>query len=903
MKQYELPQPLQAFWSVEAEELMHSLGAGRGGLTHVEARRRIKLYGPNLLKSTKRMDALTLLLAQFRSPLIIILLLAAVLSFFFHEPVDALIIIGIVLLSGLLGFWQEKRAADAVAKLLAVVQVKAEVLRDGTPVELALEEIVPGDVVLLNAGDLIPGDCLILESKDLFVDEAALTGESFPAEKGGGVVKADTPLAHRTNTLFMGTHVISGSATAFVALTGARTEFGDVAERLHLRPAEAEFERGIRRFGYLLTEVTMVLVIIIFGISVYLERHLLDSFLFALALAVGLIPELLPAIISINLAVGAIHMARRKVIVKQLAAIENFGSMNLLCADKTGTLTEGVVRLHAALDVSGGERGKALFYAYLNASYESGFTNPIDEAIRTHRQFDLSDSEKLDEVPYDFIRKRLSVLVKREGAHLMLTKGALRNVLEVCRLVEMPDGKLEDVSRLGEQLESRFEDLSLQGFRTLGLAYKVLDSSLSRISKTDEADMVFLGFLVFFDPSKAGISETVKNLKELGIELKMITGDNRVVAMNVARQVKNASPRLLTGTELHRMSDDALCRRAVDVDVFAEVEPSQKERIILALRKSGNVVGYLGDGINDASALHAADVGISVNSAVDVAKEAASIVLLEKDLNVLLDGVREGRTTFANTLKYVYMTTSANFGNMFSMAAAALYLPFLPLLPKQILLNNFLTDFPAMAIATDRVDRELVLRPRRWDIKFIRDFMVAFGAVSSLFDFLTFGTLLFILRATPDEFRTGWFLESVMTELLIVPVIRTWKPFYRSRPSRLLLVATAIVFGLTFTLPYFGPTSRLLGFSPLPLSFLILLIVITTLYLIASEMTKKFFYKRLGMGAESVVVRKPIGGGESSLVRDGKRRDSISRSALARKPSHQLQAQEPARPSSRSERP
>jgi Mg2+-importing ATPase len=842
-------QPRHAFWSVAAEELKRQLGAGPGGLAGVEARRRIKRYGPNHLKPVKRADTLTLLLAQFGSPLIIILLLAAALSFFFRETTDAVIIIAIVLLSGLLGFWQEKRAADAVAKLLAVVRVNVQVLRDGSPREVALEEVVPGDVLLLSAGDIIPADCLILESKDLYVDEAALTGESFPEEKRAGTLLAETPLGARSNALFMGTHVISGSARALAALTGMETEFGRVSERLRGRPAEAEFERGIRRFGYLLTEVTLVMVVAIFGVSALLERPILDSFLFALALAVGLIPELLPAIISINLAAGAVHMARRKVIVKQLASIENFGSMNVLCVDKTGTLTEGVVRLHSALDAAGVEGEKALLYAYLNASFESGFTNPIDEAVRARGGFDISGWKKLDEVPYDFTRKRLSVLVSHDGAGLLVTKGALGNVLEVCSTVETPGGKTADIEGLREGIERRFEDLGRQGFRVLGIAYKDADAARARVGKEDEAGMTFLGFLVFYDPPKAGISQAIADLKELGITLKIITGDNRFVAASVARQVTDEHPALLAGDEIGRMNDDALRRRAGEVDVFAEVEPSQKERIIRALRQAGNVVGYLGDGINDAPALHAADVSLSVNSAVDVAKEAANIVLLEKDLGVLGEGVREGRRTFANTLKYVYMTTSANFGNMFSMAGAALFLPFLPLLPKQILLNNFLTDFPAMAIATDRVDRELVERPRRWDIRFIRDFMIAFGAVSSVFDFLTFGTLILVLRATPEQFRTGWFIESVMTELLIVPVIRTWKPFYRSLPSRALLVATVVVFGVTLALPYYSPLSSLLGLAPLPLSYLALLGAITALYLCASEMTKKFFYRRLGLGS------------------------------------------------------
>ncbi|HET9787225.1 MAG TPA: HAD-IC family P-type ATPase, partial [Pyrinomonadaceae bacterium] len=539
------------------------------------------------------------------------------------------------------------------------------------------------------------------------------------------------------------------------------------------------------------------------------------------------IPELLPAIISINLAVGAVHMARRKVIVKQLASIENLGSMNVLCADKTGTLTEGTVKLQGALDAQGRPNEKALFYAYLNSFYETGFTNPIDEAIRTHGQFDLSGYHKVDEVPYDFLRKRLSILVVKDGAHLMITKGADSNVLDVCSSVELTRG-CHDIAQFREGIERQCKSLGNDGFRTLGLAYKRLDN-ISQISKQQEAEMIFLGLLVFFDPPKAGVIEALDELRKLGITLKLITGDNVHIATSVTRNVLGYEPKVLTGTEVHLLSDEALRSRANVIDVFAEIEPSQKERIILALKKSGNTVGFLGDGINDASALHASDVGISVNSAVDVAKEAAMIVLLEKDLAVLAAGVREGRKTFANTLKYIYMTTSANFGNMFSMAGAALFLPFLPLLPKQILLNNFLTDFPAMAISTDRVDPELVGRPRRWNITFIRNFMIVFGVVSSIFDFLTFAALVFILKATPEEFRTGWFVESVMTEVLIILVMRTWKPFYTSMPSTPLLSAMIIVLLNTLALPY-SPLSELLGLTPLPISSILLLGFITVLY-------------------------------------------------------------------------
>ncbi|MGZ3605723.1 MAG: magnesium-translocating P-type ATPase, partial [Thermodesulfobacteriota bacterium] len=800
------------FWSVSSLELLQQLQTTPQGLTSDEVRQRLLRYGSNLLKPKKKSDALTLLFAQFKSPIILILIFAAGLSFFLHNPIDATIILVIVLVSGFLGFWQERGAVNAVEKLYAIVQIKTTVVRDGDSKEIPLEEVVPGDIVFIKARDVIPGDCLLLESKDLFVDEAALTGETYPVEKSIGILPPGTPLSQRTNSLFMGTHVVSGSARAVVIRTGKETEFGKVSERLKLRPPETEFEHGVRRFGYLLMEVTLVLVIAIFAINVYFARPILESFLFALALAVGLTPTLLPAIISINLAHGAKRMALNKVIVKRLASIENFGSMNVLCSDKTGTLTEGVVKLHSALNLDGHESEKVLLYAFLNASYETGFMNPLDEAIRNYRPFDLSRYKKLDEVPYDFIRKRLSILVSKGDTHLMVTKGALSNVLGACSSAEMTEGKIVDIITVKEQVQKHFEEFSGKGFRTLGIAYKDVGSD-AVITREQEAGMTFLGFLILFDPPKTGITETIKELKHLGVSLKIITGDNRLLAANVSQQVELLNPHILTGGDLHQMSDEALLKRVNEVDVFAEVEPNHKERIILALKKAGHVVGYMGDGINDASALHIADVGISVDSAVDVAKEAADIVLLEKDLNVLVQGVREGRMTFANTLKYVFMASSANFGNMFSMAGASLFLPFLPLLPKQILLTNLLTDFPEMTIATDSVDRELVEKPRRWNIQFIRNFMMTFGLLSSVFDYLTFGVLLLILHATTDQFRTGWFIESVISASVTVLVIRTRKSFFRSKPGKYLLIATLLIVVVTIIFP-FTPLAQLLGFQP-----------------------------------------------------------------------------------------
>jgi Mg2+-importing ATPase len=812
-------------------------------LSPAEAEERLAAYGANRLKPQKRSDTLTRLLSQFKSPIILILLFATGLSFFLHDPVDALIILTIVLVSGFLGFWQERSAANAVAKLLAMVRVRATVLREGHPQDIPVEAIVPGDLVILNAGDMIPGDGLVLESKDLFVDEATLTGETYPAEKIAGVLTTETPLGRRTNALWMGTHVVSGNAQMLIVHTGKKTEFGQVSERLKLRPQETEFEHGVSRFGYFLMEVTLTLVILIFAINVYLKRPVLDSFLFSLALAVGLTPQLLPAIISINLAHGAKRMAKAKVIVKRLAAIENFGSMNILCSDKTGTLTQGTVHLQSTLDVNGNPSETTLLYAYLNAFFETGFSNPIDEAIRTYRQFDTSEYQKLDEIPYDFIRKCLSILVAKGNTRLMVTKGALANLLSICTSAQTAEGTVIDMAAAKQQIQKHFEELNSQGFRTLGIAYRDIGSE-SSISTRHETGMTFLGFLVFFDPPKADVVNTIEQLRGLGVNLKIITGDNHLVAASVAQQVGLANSEVLTGADLHKLSNEALQKKVTQVDIFAEVEPNQKEQLIFALRKAGHVVGYLGDGINDASALHAADVGISVNEAADVAKEAADIVLMEKDLGVLEQGVREGRRTFANTLKYVFMATSANFGNMFSMAGVSLFLPFLPLLPKQILLTNLLTDFPEMTIANDSVDSEMIQRPRRWDIRFIRKFMITFGLLSSVFDYLTFGVLLYVLRATTEQFRTGWFLESVISAASIVLVIRSRRPFFKSKPGKYLSRATLLIVIVTLYLPY-THLAGLFGFSRLPLSFLLLLGLTVILYIGSAEVVKKVFYTRV----------------------------------------------------------
>jgi Mg2+-importing ATPase len=830
-----------SFWAIDQGQLLDGLGTHDAGLRSEEASARLDKFGPNRLGGQRGTGPFWLLLSQFKSPVILILVFAACLSFFLRDATDAVIILAILIISGLLGFWQERGAANAVRKLLETVRTTVMVLRDGASTDVPTEEVVPGDVILLSAGSSIPADCRLLESKDLFVDEATLTGETFPVEKTPGVCLPDTPLSKRTNSVFMGTHVVSGSGKAMVVMTGRQTEFGGISEHLKLRPPETEFERGIRRFGHLLMEVTLILLIAIFAINVFMKRPLLEAFLFSLALAVGLTPQLLPAIISVNLAHGARRMAAAKVIVRRLVSIENFGSMDVLCADKTGTLTEGVVRLDAAVDLDGQSSEKVSLYAYLNSANERGFANPIDEAIRSQGQRDISSYHKLDEVPYDFIRRRLSILVEHGGRRLMITKGAFQNVLEICASAETTDGKVVDIASVSSQLQEAFARYGSRGLRTLAVACRDLGAE-QRIGKEHETGMTFLGFLLLSDPPKQDVAEALEALRGLGVRLKMVTGDNALVAQDVARKVGIHKPTVLSGGDIRKMSDEALVHRVTHANVFAEIEPNQKERIIRSLQKAGHVVGYTGDGINDASALHAADVGISVNTAVDVAKEAADIVLLEKDLGVLAEGIRQGRMTFANTLKYVFMATSANFGNMFSMAGASLFLPFLPLLPKQVLLLNLMTDFPEMTIATDSVDREMVRKPRRWDVRFIRRFMVWFGLLSSLFDFLTFGVLLLVLKASETQFRTGWFIESVVSACLVVLVVRTRRAFFQSLPGRYLLGTTAAVLTIAVAVPY-TPLAGLLGFEPLPLGWLLAMLTAAVAYMLSAEAAKRAFYR------------------------------------------------------------
>ncbi|MCE5343588.1 MAG: magnesium-translocating P-type ATPase [Eubacteriales bacterium] len=834
------PENLQ-YWSMPADNVLKAYEAQREGLTDADASQRLKEYGENAIKAQKKNGPLLLFLSQFKNPIILILMVATSISAVTGDLYDSLIILAIILGSALLSFLQEYSASNAVEDLRSRVRIKSSVLRGGKDVEVFSNLIVPGDIVTLSAGSLIPADGLILACNDFFVNQSILTGESFPVEKRAQAVAEDAEVELRTNCVYMGTNVRSGTATILIIQTGAGTEFGKIAKQLTLRPPETEFERGVRHFGYLLTQIMLVLTLAVFAINVLFHKPAIDSLLFSVALAVGITPQLLPAIISITLSKGSRMMAKEGVIVRRLTSIENFGSMDVLCTDKTGTLTEGVVRLNGAVDVTGKDSDAVFRLAYLNATMQTGLANALDQAIVSHHTPDVGKVEKLGEIPYDFFRKRLSVIVMENKQRMMIVKGALSNVLEVCDTIDQNG----DVGKLSADtsaaIQERFAAWSAQGIRVLGVARKTMPKK-AQYTRNDEAGMTFTGFLLFFDPPKADVGKTIAELAKLGVKLKIITGDNKLVAQHIAQAVGLSVKNVLTGAEMGKMTDEALWRKIDSTDLFAEVDPNQKERIILALKKKRHVVGYMGDGINDAPALHAADVSISVNTAVDVAKEAADFVLMDSGLNVLKRGIELGRTTFANTLKYILITTSANFGNMFSMAGASLFMPFLPLLPKQILLINFLSDFPAVTIASDTVDAEEMKMPRRWDTAYIRKFMFTFGLISSVFDYLTFAVLLVGFHTPQELFQSSWFILSTLTELLTLLVMRTRRPFFKSRPAPLLLFSTIGVGLLTLLIPIL-PLEKVFNIIPIPLPLLLALLGIALLYIVATEVGKHFFFR------------------------------------------------------------
>ena len=837
------------FWNTDLPELLGGLAANANGLTQTEAEARLERYGRNLLDTTNRRSSIRQYLAHFKNPLVLILLVASGLSALMGEVEGAWIIWSIVLLSVTLDFFQEHRAEHAANLLKKQVAVRATVLRNGQPVEIRLEKIVPGDIVLLNAGVLVPADCRLLDAKDFFVNQSVLTGETFPVEKHAtSLTEATHEFSEADNAVFMGTSVVSGIATALVCSTGERTALGDIAKTLTRQPPPTRFELGLQSFGQLIMRLTIFLVLFVFLINAVFQRPLLESFLFSIALAVGLTPELLPMIVTLTLSRGAIRLSKKHVIVKKLSAIEDLGGMDVLCTDKTGTLTEARIRLERHVNALGEDSAEVLRLAYLNSCFESGLRSPLDDAILDHHELDApiaaENWTKVDEVPFDFERRRVSVLITRQGQRQLIVKGAPEDVLKHCTQWQAGDDirPLTDDDR--QRIERLHQQLGSQGFKVLGIAWRNVPSTHDHAVIDDETELTFAGFAGFLDPPKQSAAAAIKTLTASGVSVRILTGDSEEVTRYVCNLIGMPVSGVLLGRDVSAMDDASLAARIRDVNLFCRINPAEKKRIILAFKQLGHTVGYLGDGINDAPSLHAADVGISVDTAVDVAREAADLILLEQDLNVICRGVNEGRRTTTNIMKYIMMGTSSNFGNMFSMAAATLFLPFLPLLPAQVLLNNLLYDLSEFPIPMDNVDSETLQKPQHWDIGFIRNFMWTAGPVSSLFDFMTFGVMLWVFKANEALFHTGWFVESLATQVLAIFIIRTAGSAWKSRPNPWLDATSIGVVLLTCLIP-FTPLASALGFEPLPPLFFAILAGMVLSYLILLEIVKRLFYRHM----------------------------------------------------------
>ncbi|HTX86774.1 MAG TPA: magnesium-translocating P-type ATPase [Candidatus Nanoarchaeia archaeon] len=831
-----------AFSKMEAAAVLKRLKSNVKGLSDSEVRCRLNDFGENVLAREKKLAVVLEFLSKFKSPLIILLFVAAIISAYFGQVVNAAIIALMIVSSGVLDFFEEHNAGQAVKKLLETIKTTTTVIRGGEPREIKISQVAVGDIIFLNSGDLVPADCRVISAKDFFVNQSALTGESIPSEKFERPVEADhKTFAELENMIFAGTNIISGSANAVAVSTGRSTEFGKIAGSLARPQEKSEFEDGIVHFGYFIMKIILFLVMFIFLFNAIFRHQILESFLFSVAIAVGITPELLPMIMSITMSRGSLLMAKKGAIVKKLSAIPNFGSMDILCTDKTGTLTEGKISLVKYVDSSGNNSEKVLEYAYLNSFYQTGIENPLDKAVIEYKKIDIDGYKKIDEIPYDFARKRMSVVVE-DGERLLITKGAPEEVFNCCATFSYNGETHPFGAEERDRANRYYEDLSREGYRVLALAVARIDREKKVFFKEDECNLEFRGFIAFLDPPKKGVKKILEGLEKVGITIKIITGDNELVTKKICEEINLPYRGVLLGEEIKNLSVEALRRRVETTTIFARFSPADKNRVILALRGNGHVVGYLGDGINDAPSLRTADVGISVNNAVDVAKESADIVLVHKSLQILRDGVIEGRKVFGNTMKYILMGLSSNFGNMFSAAGAVIFLPFLPMLPVQILLNNFIYDVSQLTIPTDNVDDEWVIKAKRWNIKFIRRFMLFIGPISSIFDFSTFFLFYFVFRVSEGGFQTAWFLESLMTQTLVIHFIRTKRlPFIQSRPSLPLVLSTFSAVIIGWIIP-FTIVGRFFGLVPLPLYMLGAIIGTVIIYLGLVEIGKRIFY-------------------------------------------------------------
>lgn len=818
------------------------------GLSDREAVLRLAKYGYNETARKKRVPIPLQILSKFLNPLVVVLVIIGAFSLFFSEKISALLVLFMILISVFLSFIQEYRSGKEAEKLREMVRLTCLVHRGGKPREIKISQIVPGDIIELSAGDMVPADLRIVSSKDLFVSQAALTGEAFPIEKFSQGAETKTGLPSEMSRIaFMGSSIVSGTALGVVVKTGLNTQFGELSRKLATIRVETSFDKGINSFTWLMINAMLVLVVIIFFINTVFKGSPLEALLFSLAVAVGLTPEMLPMLIAVNLSKGAIVMSKNEVIVKHLNSIQNLGAMDVICTDKTGTLTEDKIVLEKHCDVVLKESDDVLCLACINSIYQTGLKNILDKAILKHERILTKQYKKIDEIPFDFSRKIMSVIVQEDnGTHVLVSKGAPEEIYKRCTHYELDGETFEMEDLILSDVKDEYDRLSAEGFRVLAVAYRNTLNTQHVYSKDDEKELVLKGYLAFLDPPKATAMAAIHSLKKLGVDFKVITGDNELVTRKICSEVGLDVKGLIVGNAIEGVSDKDLVGIAVANTVFARFSPLQKERVIRALHAAGHVVGYMGDGINDAPALKASDVGISVNNAVDIAKESADLILLKKSLMVLKEGVVQGRKTFCNITKYIKMSSSSNFGNMLSMTGASVFLPFLPMLPIQILLNNFLYDLSQIAIPTDNVDKEYIEKPRPWDIGSIKRFMLIFGPISSIFDFVTFSVLLFIFHAQAPYFRTGWFLESLCTQTLVIYVIRTGKiPFVQSRPSVYLLFSSLAIVGLGLYITH-SALALPFGFAPMNKPFYAALTLIVVSYLILTQFIKMWFVKKIG---------------------------------------------------------
>jgi P-type Mg2+ transporter len=846
-RSFEKPALPDDFWNLAPARAAEMLSSGLSGLSETGAIDRAARFGPNDAARLHRAPLWFQYLSRFKNPLVLILLAASAVAAATGEVASFALIAAVIVLSVTLDFIQEVRAENAVEALRQSVAITARTCRDGTWDEIPATRLVPGDLVELKAGDLIPADGLLLDARDLYIAQAILTGEPYPVEKRALPLPAPVAgPAEANNAGFLGTSVVSGVGHLLVCRTGRATILGGLAKELGGHAPVTAFEAGLRHFGLLIMRLTALLVLFVLLVNGLLGRPLLESFLFAIALAVGLTPELLPMVTTVTLAHGALRLAKRHVIVKHLPALHNLGAMDLLCTDKTGTLTEAQVKVDRAVDAGGAQSAHVLTLAWLNSHFCTGVRSPLDAAIlASPAPAEAGGCTKIDEVPFDFERRRVSILIEQGGQVRLLVKGAPENLLQLSTQVEDRDGSvraLDPASR--RRLTEEFRKLCKEGLRALAVAYKPMPAGHRATAVADEADLIFAGFVAFIDPPKQEAAAVIRELAEARVAIKILTGDNEHVTRHLCAALGLKVRGILTGDQVTKLTDEALFSRVANTDLFCRLTPQQKTRVVLTLRRAGHVVGFIGDGINDAPALHAADIGISVDSAADVAKEAADIILLEHDLEPVRAAVEEGRRSFENILKYILMGTSSNFGNMFSMAGATLFLPFLPMLPVQILVNNLLYDFSELGIPFDRVDPVALARPQRWDMRFVQRFMWTLGPVSSLFDFLTFFTLLYVFKAGEALFQTGWFVESMLTQIMVVLLIRARGNPFASPPDRMLTATVFVAAGLALLLPY-TPLGLWLGMVALPVPLLAAIAGLAVAYFLLVETVKRMLWRRL----------------------------------------------------------